>query len=86
MEGGFMGDLPTQYASQEAAAGVGNAEACLMSIWPPPGDQELLCMPRSFRIGEERMGCVGRLPRGPTAGVRPPRALGLDVSLPLRHG
>ncbi len=36
-----MGDLPTQYASQQAAGGVGNADACLIFIWPPPGDWDL---------------------------------------------
>ncbi len=55
VEGEFMGDLPTQYASQQAAAGVGNADACLIFIRPPPGDRELLRMPKSFRIGEERI-------------------------------
>ena len=55
VEGEFMGDLPTQYASQQAATGVGNADACLIFIRPPPGDQELLRMPRSFCIGDERV-------------------------------
>ena len=55
VEGEFMGDLPTQYASQQAAGGVGNADACLMFIRPPPGDRELLRMPKSFRIGEDRI-------------------------------
>ena len=55
VEGEFMGDLPTQYASQQAAAGVGNADACLIFIRPPPGDQELTRMPRSFCIGDERV-------------------------------
>ena len=55
VEGEFMGDLPTQYASQQAAAGVGNADACLIFIRPPPGDQELIRMPRSFCIGDERV-------------------------------
>ncbi len=50
-----MGDLPTQYASQQAAAGVGNADACLIFIRPSPGDQELIRMPRSFCIGDERV-------------------------------
>ena len=50
-----MGDLPTQYASQQAAAGVGNADACLIFIRPPPGDQQLLRMPKSFCIGEDRV-------------------------------
>ena len=31
------------------------------------------------------IGCVCRLPPEPAAGERPPRALGLDVSLPYRH-
>ena len=31
------------------------------------------------------IGCVGRLPREPAAGERPPRALGLGVFLPFRH-
>ena len=47
--------LPSQYASQQAAAGVGNADACLIFIRPPPGDQELLRMPKSFCIGKERV-------------------------------
>jgi len=55
VKGEFMGDLPTQYASQQAAAGVDNADACLIFIRPPPGDQELLRMPRSFCIGDERV-------------------------------
>ena len=55
VEGEFMGDLPSQYASQRAAAGVGNADACLIYIRTPPGDQELLRMPKSFCIGEERV-------------------------------
>ncbi|CAL5220709.1 g2765 [Coccomyxa viridis] len=55
VEGEFMGDLPTQYASQQAAGGVGNADACLIFIRPPPGDRELLRMPKSFRIGEDRI-------------------------------
>ena len=38
---GGGGDLPTQYASQQAAGGVGNADACLILIWPPPGDWDL---------------------------------------------
>lgn len=50
-----MGDLPTQYASQQAATGVGNADACLIFIRPPPGDQELSRMPRSFCIADERV-------------------------------
>ena len=33
--------------------GVGNADACMdLEGWPPPGDQELLRMPRSFCICE----------------------------------
>ena len=32
------------------------------------------------------IGCVDWFPRGSAAGERPLRALGLDVSLPLRHG
>ncbi len=55
VEGEFMGDLPTQYASQQAGTGVGNADACLIFIRPPPGDQEPLRMPRSFCIGDERV-------------------------------
>ena len=31
------------------------------------------------------IGGVGWFPQGLTAGERPPRALGLDVSIPLRH-
>ena len=50
-----MGDLPTQYTSQQAAGGVSNADACLIFIRPPPGDRELLRMPKSFRIGEVRI-------------------------------
>ena len=50
-----MGDLPDQYASQQAAAGVGNADACLIFIRPPPDDQELSRMLNSFCIGEERI-------------------------------
>ena len=55
VEGEFMGDLPTQYASQQAAAGVGNADACLIYVRPPPGDRELLRLPKSFCIGEDRI-------------------------------
>ena len=32
----FMWDLPTQYASQQAAGGTGNADACLIFIRPQP--------------------------------------------------
>ena len=50
-----MGDLPTQNASQQAAGGVGNADACLIFIRPPPGDREPLRMPKNFHIGEDRI-------------------------------
>ena len=53
--GEFMGDLPFHYASQSAAAGVGNAVACLIYIRAPPLDAQLLRLPRSFLIGDEKV-------------------------------
>ena len=50
-----MGDLPSQFASQQAAAGVGNVDACLSFIRPPPEDQQLLRMPKSLCIVEQRI-------------------------------
>ena len=53
--GEFMGDLPFHYASQSAAAGVGNADACLIYIRAPPLDAQLSRLPRSFLIGDEKV-------------------------------
>ena len=46
--GEIMGDLPFHYASQLAAAGVGNAYACLIYIRAPPLDAQLSRLPRSL--------------------------------------
>ena len=53
--GEFMGDLPFHYASQSAAAGVGNADACLIYIRAPPLYAQLSRLPRSFLIGDEKV-------------------------------
>ena len=50
-----MGDLPAHVASQQPAARVGNADACLISLRPPQADQRLSRLPRSFMVGEDRV-------------------------------
>ena len=64
-----MGDLPAHVASQQPAARVGNADACLIYLRPPQVDQRLSCLPRSFIVGEDRV----QISRPGQRGLMPPQ-------------
>ena len=53
VEGEFMKDLPSQFASQRAAAGIGNADACLYSSGHLLGTSSSHACRRSFCLGGE---------------------------------
>lgn len=55
VEGEFMGDLPAHVASQQPAARVGNADACLIYVRPLLADHRLSRLPKSFMVGEDRV-------------------------------
>ena len=50
-----MGDLPAHVASQQPAARVGNADACLIYVRPLLADHRLSRLPKSFMVGEDRV-------------------------------
>ena len=50
-----MGDLPAHVASQQPAARVGNADACLIDVRPLLADHRLSRLPKSFIVGEDRV-------------------------------
>ena len=55
VEGEFMGDLPAHVASQQPAARVGNADACLIYVRPLLADHRFSRLPKSFMVGEDRV-------------------------------
>ena len=59
VEGKFMEDLPTHVASQQPAARVGNADACLIYVRPLLADHRFSRLPRSFMVGEDRVQISG---------------------------
>ena len=72
--------------SRERAVQAEVWELARTARWLPPYKQPSTS-PRGCCVALQgwSIGCVGWLPREPAGGERPPRTLGLDLSLPFRH-